>query len=116
LSLDLNKSVNTMVLGEGAVAVVLEKGIRDNALAYITGMGYATEILEHNSSISAEADCFQKSMRMALGSLPPEAVDVVITHTPGTLKGDASECKAIQKVFGEQAYKMNIRDFTDTFV
>lgn len=101
LSLDLDKTVNTMVLGEGAVAVVLEKGIRDNALAYITGMGYATEILEHNSSISAEADCFQKSMRMALGSLPPEAVDVVITHTPGTLKGDASECKAIQKVFGK---------------
>ncbi|WP_333694129.1 beta-ketoacyl synthase N-terminal-like domain-containing protein [Flavobacterium sp.] len=100
LSLDLHKTANTMVLGEGAVAVVLEKGIRNNALAYLTGLGYATEILEHNSSISAEADCFQKSMRMALGSLPPEAVDVVVTHTPGTLKGDASEFRAIQKVFG----------------
>ena len=55
-----------MVLGEGAASVCLELGERENALAYITGLGYATETLRHAVSISAEADCFQKSMKMAL--------------------------------------------------
>jgi hypothetical protein len=32
-------------------------------LAFIEGIGYATEVLEHNISIS-EATCFQKSMKM----------------------------------------------------
>lgn len=97
---DLNKKENTMVLGEGASVIALELGKRNNALAYVEGIGYATEILEHNISISSEADCFQKSMQMALKEIDFNEVDVVVMHAPGTIKGDVSEYKAIQKVFG----------------
>lgn len=100
-ALDFTKTKNTMVLGEGAAAVCLELGKKTNALAYITGIGYATEILEHSVSVSAEAECFKKSMKMALKNTAPENVDAIVMHAPGTLKGDASEYKAIQHVFGE---------------
>lgn len=73
----------------------------ENALAFIEGIGYATEILEHNISISAEATCFQKSMKMALQNTNPEEVDVIVMHAPGTKAGDLTEYKAIQKIFGE---------------
>ena len=100
-ALDLEKPQNTMILGEGAAVCCLEIGEKENALAYIEGIGYATELLEHNTSISAEADCFQKSMRMALQNTDISEVDVIVMHAPGTIKGDVSEYKAIQKVFGE---------------
>ncbi|KAB1069661.1 beta-ketoacyl synthase [Tamlana haliotis] len=96
---DLDKTKNTMVLGEGASVACLEAGIQDHALAIISGYGYATEILKHNISISSDAKCFQKSMKMALGDLNPDAVDVIVMHAPGTIKGDLSEVKAIEKVF-----------------
>ncbi|HEY4618343.1 MAG TPA: beta-ketoacyl synthase N-terminal-like domain-containing protein [Flavobacterium sp.] len=101
LALDLEKKKNTMILGEGAAVCCLEFGKKENALAYIEGIGYATEILEHNISISAEATCFQKSMKMALQNTDPADVDVIVMHAPGTIKGDLTEYKAIQKVFGE---------------
>ena len=99
-ALDLDKTQNTMILGEGSAVCCLELGKKDNALAYIEGVGYATELLEHNTSISAEADCFQKSMRMAMENTDISEVDVIVMHAPGTLKGDSSEFKAIQKIFG----------------
>ena len=98
-ALDLEKRTNTMVLGEGASVVCLEKGVQDNTLAVIKGIGYATEPLTHNISISTDADCFQKSMKMALGDLNPDKVDVIVMHAPGTVKGDLSEFNAIKKVF-----------------
>ena len=90
-----------MVLGEGAAVACLELGMQENALAYINGIGYATDDIEHNISISEEATCFQKSMKMALQNTNPNDVDAIVMHAPGTLKGDASEYKAILKVFGE---------------
>ncbi|MEL4308846.1 beta-ketoacyl synthase N-terminal-like domain-containing protein [Joostella sp. CR20] len=99
-ALDLSKTRNTMVLGEGASVVCLENGTSENALAYVEGVGYATEILKHNISISEEAECFQKSMKMALKNTDPNEVDVIVMHAPGTIKGDSTEVKAIEKVFG----------------
>lgn len=101
-AMDMTNTRNTMVLGEGSAVACLESGNRKNALATILGIGYATEALQHNVSISADARCFQDSMKMALGALSSEEVDSVITHSPGTLKGDASELKAIEKVFGKK--------------
>jgi 3-oxoacyl-(acyl-carrier-protein) synthase len=98
---DLNKKQNTLVLGEGASVCCLEIGKKHNALAFIEGIGYATEILEHNISISTEAICFQKSMQMALKNTPLSEVDAIVMHAPGTIKGDLSEFKAITKLFGE---------------
>jgi 3-oxoacyl-(acyl-carrier-protein) synthase len=100
-SLDFSKSRNSMVLGEGAASVCLELGKKANALAYITGIGYATEILQHSVSVSTEAECFKKSMKMALKNTPLKKVDAIVMHAPGTMKGDTSEYKAIQHVFGE---------------
>lgn len=98
-ALNLNKTENTMILGEGAAMACLEVGETKNALAKITGIGYATEILEHNASLSTNAECFQRSMTMALGKLNPENIDVIITHTPGTIKGDQAEINAIETIF-----------------
>lgn len=100
-ALNLEKKLNSMILGEGAAVCCLEIGKKENALAYIEGIGYATEILEHNISISAEATCFQKSMKMALENINLDEVDAIVMHAPGTKAGDLTEYKAIQKIFGE---------------
>jgi 3-oxoacyl-(acyl-carrier-protein) synthase len=98
---DLYKTKNTMVLGEAASMACLELGNNKYALGYIIGLGYATDELEHNISISQEGVCFQKSMAMALVNMPLDEVDAIIMHAPGTLKGDSSEYKAILKIFGQ---------------
>ena len=98
-ALDLEKKTNSMVLGEGASMACLEGGLQANRLAKIEGIGYATEPLTHNVSISTDAQCFQDSMEMALKGLSSDEVDVIVLHAPGTVKGDLSEYKAIQKVF-----------------
>jgi 3-oxoacyl-(acyl-carrier-protein) synthase len=99
---DLTKKKNTMILGEAAAAICLEKGNPENSIAKIVGVGYATEILEHNISISAEASCFQKSIRMAVGETPIDEIDAIVMHAPGTIKGDISEVSAIEKIFSSK--------------
>jgi len=99
---NLEKKTNTMVLGEGAAAICLEKGDSKNALCTIIGIGYATEILKHNTSVSTDAICFQKSMKMALKNINPNDVDAIVMHAPGTIKGDCSEVNAIEKVFAKK--------------
>ncbi len=101
-ALDLTKTKNTMVLGEGAAMACLELGEKPNALGYVTGFGYATDDLQHSISITDEAECFQKSMKMALQNVSLEEVDVIVMHAPGTIKGDKSEYKAIEKLFGKK--------------
>ncbi len=99
-ALNLQKRQNSMVLGEGAAVICMEAGKKENAVAMITGVGYATERLKHSVSISANGTAFQKSMRMAMGELAPNAIDAVVMHAPGTIKGDLSEINALQAVFG----------------
>ena len=77
----------------------LEKENPEKALAKIIGVGYATEVLNHNVSISTEAKCFQDSMQMALGNTDPKDIDAIVAHAPGTIKGDLAEVKAIEKLF-----------------
>lgn len=98
-ALDFDKKHNTMVLGEGAGVACLELGRKTNSLANIVGIGYATEPLLHHASLSTDAQCFQDAMRMALNGYEPDDIDIIVTHTPGTLKGDYSEYRAIEKVF-----------------
>jgi 3-oxoacyl-[acyl-carrier-protein] synthase II len=101
-SLDMEKSTNTMVLGEAAAVFCLEKGVSKGAIAVVEGIGYATEPLKHNISISTNADCFQKSMKMAMKDIDKGEVDVIVMHAPGTIKGDQSEYNAIKKIYGDQ--------------
>ncbi len=100
-SFDLDKKKNTMVIGEGAAMICLDKNPTEKPLAYIESIGFATEVLQHPISISTEAQCFQKSMSMALATINPAEIDAVVMHAPGTLKGDLYEFEAIKKVFGE---------------
>ena len=116
-ALDLNKNRNSMILGEGAATACLEQGKTKNAIAIIENIGYATEVLEHNASLSTNAECFQRSMSMAMDNIPLEEVDIIVTHTPGTIKGDEAELNAIKHVFGKNppALTTNKWKFGHTF-
>lgn len=97
-SLKLDKLQNSLILGEGSATAVMSKSPH-KALAQITGFGYATEQITHNISISSDAKCFQKSMKMALDEAQRSEVDAIVLHAPGTKKGDQAEVNAIQKTF-----------------
>ena len=100
-ALDMNKTSNSMVLGEGAGVLCLEKDPADY-IARIMGVGYATEKLKHPVSISANGKCLQRSMRMAIGDIPYSKIDAIVMHAPGTIKGDQAELNAIRRLFGEK--------------
>lgn len=102
LPLEKNKKSNSLVLGEAAAVFCLEQEKGQAKLATIQGIGFATELIEHNVSLSTEAECLQDSMKKALKSANLSKVDSIIMHAPGTLKGDQSEYKAIKNVFGEE--------------
>ncbi|MBS3737567.1 beta-ketoacyl synthase N-terminal-like domain-containing protein [Mesohalobacter halotolerans] len=97
-SLDFKKNDNTLVLGEAACLAKLSTKPKENAIK-VSGVGYATESISHSVALSSEADCLQESMQMALNLAQVQSVDVVVMHAPGTVKGDKSELKAIQKTF-----------------
>lgn len=97
-SLKFDKKENSMILGEAAaVAHLSKKNVA--AAAKIIGVGFATEKLTHNISLSSEADCVRDAMRRALQSADVKEVDVVVMHAPGTSKGDNAEYKAIENTF-----------------
>ena len=99
--LDFEKTSNTMVLGEAAACLSLSLS-SVKAIAKIIGIGFATEILSNSTSISTEAECFQKSMKMAIGSYAVDDIDAIVMHAPGTIQGDKTEFEAIKNVFSNQ--------------
>jgi len=100
-ALDMEKTRNSMVLGEGAGVLCLSKN-PENSIAKIGGIGYATEKLKHSVSISANGECYQKSMKMAIGNKNLDEIDAVVMHAPGTIKGDKAEVIAIKELFGDK--------------
>ena len=100
-SLDFDKHDNTLVLGEAACLAHISSTPAEDAIK-ISGLGYATEQISHSISLSAEAECLQRSMAMALEQAQLNTVDVVIMHAPGTVKGDKSELKAVENVFSKK--------------
>ena len=102
------------VLGEGAGALILEdyehaKKRGANIIAEIVGSG-ATADAYHITAPHPEGLGARNVMRMALkdAKMNPEEIDYVNVHGTSTPLGDVAEVKAIQKVFGEHAYKMNV--------
>ena len=104
---DVTKTKNSMILGEASGSLCLESGLLENRLAQITGLGYATEILTHHVSLSQDGDCFKKSMKMALNDANIQEVDIIVTHTPGTVKGDLAELNAIKNTFKNKPFLTN---------
>jgi 3-oxoacyl-(acyl-carrier-protein) synthase len=100
-SMDLKKEQNTLILGEAAACFCLELN-SENAIGFITGIGFGTELISHGASLSSDAICLQKSMQMALEGHDPSSVDAIIMHSPGTLLGDSSEMIAVESLFSEK--------------
>jgi len=102
------------VLGEGAGAIVLEElehAKKRGATIYaeIVGAG-ATADAHHITAPHPEGLGAGNVMRIALADagLNPEDIDYINVHGTSTPLGDIAEVKAIQQVFGEHAYHLNI--------
>lgn len=102
------------VLGEGGGALILEElehAKKRGATIYaeLVGGG-ATADAHHITAPHPEGLGAANVMRMAMADagLNLDALDYVNVHGTSTPLGDVAETKAIQKVFGDHAYKLNI--------
>jgi 3-oxoacyl-(acyl-carrier-protein) synthase len=93
-------SSNTVVLGEGAgtAIVMADDGAEVDGDLALLGLGWAIEETPTATGLSADGRAFERSMRMALESLPSGVlVDTVVAHAPGSIKGDEAELSAITR-------------------
>ena len=102
------------VMGEGAGALILEDYDHARArgakiYAEVTGTGMTADAF-HLTAPHPDGKGASDVMKMAVeeAKLKPEDIDYINVHGTATPLGDISEAKAIVKVFGEHAYKMNI--------
>ncbi len=109
-----DKDRDGFVLGEGAGALILEeyehaKKRGAKIYAEVIGGGMSADAY-HITAPHPEGAGITQVMYNALeeAEIKPEEVDYVNTHGTSTPLGDIGEIKAIQKVFGDHAYKMNI--------
>ena len=109
-----DKDRDGFVLGEGAGALILEEyehAKKRGAKIYgeIIGGGMSSDAY-HITAPHPDGSGIIQVMYNALddAGIKPEDVDYVNTHGTSTPLGDIGEIKAIQKVFGDHAYKMNI--------
>ena len=109
-----DKDRDGFVLGEGAGALILEEyehAKKRGAKIYgeIIGGGMSSDAY-HITAPHPDGSGIIQVMYNALeeAGIKPEEVDYVNTHGTSTPLGDIGEIKAIQKVFGEHAFKMNI--------
>lgn len=109
-----DKDRDGFVLGEGAGALILEEyehAKRRGAKIYaeVLGGGMSADAY-HITAPHPEGAGIIKVMYNALedSNIKAEDVDYINTHGTSTPLGDLGEIKAIQKVFGDHSYKMNI--------
>ncbi len=109
-----DKNREGFVLGEGAGTLILEEyehAVKRGAMIYAevagTGMtGDAYHITAPHPEGLGAASVMIRAMEDA--NMPLTEIDYINTHGTSTPLGDISEVKAIQKVFGEHALKLNI--------
>lgn len=94
----LNKTGNTLTLGEGAVVAHL---VNEPTSIKVAGIGYGLELIRNPTSVNEQGTGFQKAMRMALDQASVSKPDVILAHAPGTIKGDQAEYQAIRALFGK---------------
>jgi 3-oxoacyl-[acyl-carrier-protein] synthase II len=109
-----DKDREGFVLGEGAGALVLEEyehAIARGATIYAEMVGGAmTADAHHITAPHPEGLGAMNVMKLTIedAGLKPEDVDYVNVHGTSTPLGDIAEVKAIKKVFGDHAKKLNI--------
>ncbi|MFB9055881.1 beta-ketoacyl-ACP synthase II [Mariniflexile ostreae] len=104
---DINR--DGFVMGEGAGAIILESyehAIKRNApiIAEIAGGGMAADAY-HLTGTHPEGEGAYLGMMAALedAHISANEIDYLNTHATSTPQGDASELKAIERVFGRQS-------------
>lgn len=109
-----DKDREGFVLGEGSAALVLEEyehAIARGAKIYceVVGTGMSADAY-HMTAPHPEGLGVIRCMNWALeeANLKPEDIDYINVHGTSTPLGDIAELKAIQAVFGEHAYNLNI--------
>lgn len=102
------------VLGEGAGSLVLEeyehaKKRGANILAEVVGVGMTADAY-HMTAPHPEGIGARNVMALAIkdAGISVEDVDYINVHGTSTPLGDVAETKAIQQLFKDQAYKLNI--------
>jgi 3-oxoacyl-[acyl-carrier-protein] synthase II len=102
------------VLGEGAGAIILEEyehAIKRGAKIYaeVVGGGMSGDAY-HMTAPHPDGLGARNTMIAALddANMEPSEVDYVNVHGTSTPLGDVAEVKAIQHVFGDHAYNLNI--------
>ena len=102
------------IMGEGAGCLILEelehaKARGAKIYAEMVGEGMSADAY-HITASHPEGLGATLVMKNALedAGMKPEDIDYINVHGTSTPVGDISEVKAIQKLFGEHAYKLNI--------
>ncbi len=102
------------IMGEGGGAIILEelehaKKRGAKIYAEVIGSGLSADAY-HITAPHPEGTGAILSMQMALknADVNPNEIDYINMHGTSTQLGDIAETKAIKKVFGEHAYKMNV--------
>ncbi len=109
-----DKDRDGFVLGEGAGALILEEyehAIARGAKIYaeVIGGGLSADAYhitaphpEGRGAINVMINCLRNA------GIKPEDVDAINMHGTATNLGDVAELKAVQSVFGDHAYNLNI--------